>query len=114
MAETGVPLGAIYSGGTKSELDGARKLAEAQADGYIPTAFNPKTCSKKGYCRVAKNRVPVGGNKDPSPDAMSKGAKKPYSDPDDDKRGFNLYYEVHGTGDIHVVFVMGLNNSCFG
>jgi hypothetical protein len=114
MAETGLPLGAVYSGATQQDLDEARKISEISQDGYIPTAFNPQTCSKRGYCRVARNRVPVGGNKDPSPDAILKGAKKPYSDKDDDKKGFNLYYEVHGTGDIHVVFLMGLNNSCFG
>ncbi|UZJ54100.1 hypothetical protein CBS101457_003420 [Exobasidium rhododendri] len=114
MAETGLPLGAVYSGATKLQMDDARKLAETQADGYIPTAFNPATCSRKGYCRVAKDRVPIGGNREPSPDAITKGAKKPYSDPCDDKKGFNVYYEVHGTGDIHIVFIMGLNNSCFG
>jgi hypothetical protein len=114
MAETGLPLGAVYSGASQQSLDEARKIAESSEDGYVPTAFNPATCSKKGYCRVAKSRVPAGGNKDPSPDAILKGAKKPYSDASADKEGFNMYYEVHGKGENHVVFIMGLNNSCFG
>ena len=105
----------MYSGATVQSMDEARRIAQSRPEGYTPTAFNPATCSQRGYCTVAKSRVPVGGNKDPSPDAVSKGAKKPYADAEDgDRRGFKLYYEVHGTGDIHVVFLMGLNNSCFG
>lgn len=115
MAETGLPLGAVYTGATVQSLDQARKEAESKPEGYSPTAFNPKTCSQKGYCKVARTRVPVGGNKTPSPDAIAKGAKVPYQgEHGSDKRGFNVYYEVHGTGPNHVVFIMGLNNSCFG
>lgn len=115
MAETGLPLGAVYTGASPQSLEEARKTAESQPEGYVPTAFNPATCSQKGYCLVAKSRVPVGGNKSPSPDAISKGAKEPYwSVQDAERRGFNIYYEVHGKGENHVVFIMGLNNSCFG
>lgn len=110
MAETGLPLGAVYSGATAELLSEARKKAEASADGYIPSAFNPSTCSQKGYCTVARDRVPLGKNKEPTPDAREKGARMP----DPSKPGFELYYEVHGTGPRKVVFVMGLNNSCFG
>lgn len=114
MAETGLPIGAVYSGATMQTLEQARKQAEARPEGYSPSAFDPATCSQKGYCKVARDRVPVGGNKTPSPDAIAKGAKIPYQDKNDDRRGFNLYYEVHGNGDNHIVFTMGLNNSCFG
>jgi hypothetical protein len=113
MAETGLPLGAVYAGATSQSLEEARKIAESQPDGYIPSAFNPATCTRKGYCQVAKTRVPQGKNKDPSPDAVAKGAKSPYWN-NHDKSGFNMYYEVHGKGEEHVVFIMGLNNSCFG
>lgn len=114
MAETGLPLGAVYTGATSQTMDEARRIAEKGPDGYIPSAFNPSTCAKKGYCRVARDRVPAGENKMPSPDAVSKGAKEPYWEDKNDKKGFNIYYEVHGKGDTHVVFIMGLNNSCFG
>jgi hypothetical protein len=113
MAETGLPLGAVYTGATPQTLEAARKEAESRTDGYVPSAFNPATCSQKGYCQVAKKRVPPGENKEPSPDAIVKGAKSPYWN-SNERTGFNMYYEVHGTGDEHVVFLMGLNNSCFG
>jgi pimeloyl-ACP methyl ester carboxylesterase len=113
MAETGLPIGAVYTGATIQTIEQARKDAEKKPDGYIPSAFNPATCAQRGYCKVARTRVPEGGNKTPSPDAISKGAKIPYTD-GGDKQGFNVYYEVHGKGKRHVVFIMGLNNSCFG
>jgi pimeloyl-ACP methyl ester carboxylesterase len=94
-------------------MEQARKEAEKKPDGYTPSAFNPATCAQRGYCKVARGRVPEGGNKTPSPDAIAKGAKIPYTD-GGDRQGFNMYYEVHGKGERRVVFVMGLNDSCFG
>lgn len=117
MAETGLPLGAVYSGATRDALDTFRREAERSPDGYTPSAFNPETRSDVGYCRVGRNRVTVGGNKQPTSDALSKGAKEPYkgsSTDDKERRGFNIYYEVHGKGDKHIIYIMGLNNSCFG
>lgn len=113
MAETGLPLGAVYTGATIQDLEQARKVAESRPEGYTPTAFDPATKSQGGYVVVGRNRVPEGKNKPPTPDAVSKGAKAPYEGLDD-HRGFRLWYEMHGTGENHVVFIMGLNNSCFG
>lgn len=86
-----LPLGAAYTGATQSGLDSAK--AEAGKD-YFPTVFNPATVHQKGHAVIGFGRS---------------GLVK--SGPLD---GFKLYYEVHGTGPIKVIFVMGLNNSCFG
>lgn len=108
MAETALPLGAIYSNGTHSTLTSQRAAEEAEGT-YAPTVFDPATLVSKGLVRVGKDRVPVGANKAPTRDAVRKGAKQPTKEP-----GFNLYYEMHGKGERKVVFLMGLNNSCFG
>lgn len=116
MAETGLPLGAVYTGATPALMAEARQTAESSPQGYIPTVFDPSTCSRKGYSTVARDRVPAGKNKAPSEDACAKGAKPPRTTDDEGQpwRGFDMYYEVHGTGKRRVIFIMGLNNSCFG
>ncbi|KAJ1597657.1 hypothetical protein NDA14_007591 [Ustilago hordei] len=86
-----LPIGAAYSGATQSDLDRAKAQA---GEKYFPTVFNPATVHKKGRAVVGKGRA-----------SLTKNASKD---------GFELYYEVHGKGPIKVVFVMGLNNSCFG
>ena len=85
-----LPLGAAYTGATQASLDADKAAAGAE---YFPTVFNPATVHKKGRALVAQGRASV-----------TKGATD----------GFKLYYEVHGSGPVKVVFVMGLNNSCFG
>ncbi|EST08375.1 hypothetical protein PSEUBRA_002132 [Kalmanozyma brasiliensis GHG001] len=84
-----LPLGAAYTGATQSTLDAARNTPD-----YFPTVFNPSTLHSKGRATVAVGRTSL----------LKNGPKD----------GFKLYHEVHGTGPIKVVFVMGLNNSCFG
>ncbi|SNX86605.1 related to alpha/beta hydrolase [Melanopsichium pennsylvanicum] len=86
-----LPLGAAYTGATQSSLDAAKATA---GSAYFPSVFNPETASKKGRAVVAKGR-----------DSLTKNGSKD---------GFEVYYEVHGTGPTKVAFVMGLNNSCFG
>ena len=108
MAEIPVPLGAIYRGGSGDALAALRAREEA-AGTFAPSVFSPDTLAEKGLVRVAHKRVPEGKNKEPSADALSKGAKLPTADP-----GFNVYYERHGKGPRKVVYIMGLNNSCFG
>lgn len=88
--EAVLPIGAAYTGATQSDLDKSKASA---GDAYFPTVFNPATVHQKGHAVVAKGRASV-----------TKGATD----------GFKLYYEVHGTGPVKVIFVMGLNNSCFG
>ncbi|EPQ27207.1 uncharacterized protein PFL1_05130 [Pseudozyma flocculosa PF-1] len=90
MATALLPYGAAYAGATQELLDEAKK---AEGDAYLPTVFNPATVTQRGVRTLAKGRVP---------------ASK------DGKEGFGCYHEVHGSGPIKVVFVMGLNNSCFG
>ncbi|KAL7414141.1 alpha/beta-hydrolase [Mrakia frigida] len=51
----------------------------------LSTIFSPETCSKKGLHWV-------GGEQG---------------------KGHEIYYELHGTGPEHVMFIMGLNNSSF-
>lgn len=86
-----LPFGAAYDGATQSDLDRAKSTAGSS---YFPTVFNPSTLSTKGRATVAVGRASLTKN-----------------GPLD---GFKLYHEVHGSGPIKVVFVMGLNNSCFG
>lgn len=81
-----LPFGAAYEGATQTLLDDVKTKAGAS---YYPTVYNPKTATKKGHATIGKTRTA-------------------------DKTGFKLYYEVHGSGPTHIVFVMGLNNSCFG
>ncbi len=89
-AALSLPFGAAYTGATQSDLDKAK--AQAGKD-YFPTVFNPATVHKKGHALIGKGRA-----------GLTKGSTD----------GFKLYYEVHGKGPVKVVFVMGLNNSCFG
>lgn len=84
-----LPFGAAYTGAKQSDLDAAKAAA---GEAYFPTVFSPATVHTKGRALVAKGRASV-----------TKGATD----------GFHLYYEVHGNGPIKVMFVMGLNNSCF-
>lgn len=86
-----LPLGAAYTGATQSDLDAAKAAAGNE---YFPTVFNPATVHQKGRATIGAGRASLTKN----------GARD----------GFKLYYEVHGTGPIKVIFVMGLNNSCFG
>ncbi|PKI84114.1 hypothetical protein MVES1_002076 [Malassezia vespertilionis] len=86
------PNGAAHKAATAESLEKAR--AES-GNAYLPTVFNPATIVSKGPLRVAKDRVVA--------------AKSPDGEP-----GFNLYYEQHGTGPNRIIFLMGLNNSCFG
>jgi pimeloyl-ACP methyl ester carboxylesterase len=58
----------------------------------FPTVFDNTTCVRKGLCPVTKIR---GQNEDPL-------------------ESHSLYYEQHGSGTVKVVFIMGLNSSCFG
>ncbi|WFD34479.1 hypothetical protein MCUN1_001320 [Malassezia cuniculi] len=87
-----VPFGAAYPGATAADFEAVKKR---EGDKYIPSAFDPKTRVRGGVIRVAKDRVPAAKSGDGEP-------------------GFNLFYEVHGTGPNHIAFVMGLNNSCHG
>ncbi|KAH7107763.1 alpha/beta-hydrolase [Auriculariales sp. MPI-PUGE-AT-0066] len=56
----------------------------------LPTLFSPQTLQRKGLCRVTKVRGQ-----------------------EDSLHLHSLYYEVHGSGPEHLVFVMGLNSSSF-
>lgn len=60
----------------------------------LPTIFDSDTCRRKGLCEVGKGRL---------------------------RRPHHIYYEIHSQPEAekdaatkHVVFIMGLNNSCFG
>ncbi|KAF8897119.1 Alpha/Beta hydrolase protein [Infundibulicybe gibba] len=60
----------------------------------LPTAFDSTTCVKRGLCPVSKIR--------------GHGSRL---------ESHSLYFEQHGRGlnpDFKVVFIMGLNSSCFG
>lgn len=87
-----IPVGAAYKGATPEILDRAREEA---GEAYIPTVFNPGTLTRKGPVRIAKDRVPAKSSLDGQP-------------------GFDMYYELHGTGPKRLAFMMGMNNSCFG
>lgn len=89
-AESALPWGVAYRGATAEALEKARK---EEGEKYLPSVFNAQTVTSRGKLAVAKDRV-------------SKGP--------DGKPGFGIYYEVHGSGPVKVVFIMGLNNSCFG
>lgn len=91
-AMSDLPLGAAYHGATAEALELARKEA---GDAYLPSVFNPGTLSKKGPLRVAKDRISAKYSADGKP-------------------GFDIYYELHGTGPKRISLLMGLNNSCFG
>ncbi|KAJ7197219.1 alpha/beta-hydrolase [Mycena pura] len=56
----------------------------------LSTLFDTTTCSRKGLCPVTQIRKQV-----------------------ETFESHSLYYEVHGTGKTKVVFIMGLNSSCF-
>ena len=86
-----LPLGAAYHGATAEALELARKEA---GDSYLPSVFNPGTLSKKGPLRVAKDRISAKYSADGKP-------------------GFDIYYELHGTGPKRISLLLGLNNeSC--
>lgn len=108
MAETVVPTSAIYAEEGLETRASARAAAEVE-EGEAPTLLDARTLTSKGLVRVGKGRVPTGANKAPTEDAVRKGAKQPTSEP-----GFDLYYEQHGKGERKIVFLMGLNHSCFG
>ncbi|KDQ10386.1 hypothetical protein BOTBODRAFT_36284 [Botryobasidium botryosum FD-172 SS1] len=59
------------------------------AETELPTFFDPRTCVRKGLCPIKKKCWPS-------------------------THSHNLYYEQHGSGPEKIIFVMGLNNSCFG
>lgn len=90
--EAELPPGAAYRGATVEAL---KRRRDAEGDKYFPSVFNPGTLSRRGPIRVAEDRIPANKSQDGRP-------------------GFNMYYELHGEGPIHLVFLMGLNNSCFG
>lgn len=108
MAETVLPSSAIYAEESSPTLASRRAADEAKGD-IAPTLLDPRTLASKGMVRIAKGRVPTGANKAPTQDAVSKGAKQPTKEP-----GFEIYYEMHGKGERKIVFLMGLNHSCFG
>ena len=83
------PFGAAYKGATLQILEHAREAAGLT---YKPSVFNPGTLTSKGPIRIAKNRV--------LPRHLH------------DEPGFNMYYELHGTGPNRIAFIMGLSNSC--
>ncbi|KAJ7771767.1 alpha/beta-hydrolase [Mycena metata] len=56
----------------------------------LSTLFDTSTCAQKGLCPVT--------------------AIRHQSEP---MESHSLYYEVHGRGPEHLVFIMGLNSSCF-
>jgi len=115
--EIPIPIGGAFTGATQSILD-SRKKSDLDSDlGYYPSAFDERTTFKRGILTVAKDRVPAGGNKPPLATAIEKGAKtleQREGLPNGKGQGFGLYYEVHGNGPIKLVFLMGLDNSCFG
>ncbi|KAJ7184206.1 Alpha/Beta hydrolase protein [Mycena filopes] len=56
----------------------------------LSTLFDTSTCARKGLCPVTRIRHQA-----------------------EPLESHSLYYEVHGNGPEHLVFVMGLNSSCF-
>ncbi|WFD23798.1 hypothetical protein MEQU1_002492 [Malassezia equina] len=83
------PFGAAYKGATLQLLEHAKEAAGLT---YKPSVFNPGTLISKGPIRIARNRV--------LPSHLH------------DEPGFNMYYELHGTGPNRIAFIMGLSNSC--
>lgn len=108
-----LPIGAAYSGATanygKEHLDRINATSHTDPDKGL-TVFSPETFTSGGLLRVAENRIKPGKVEPPSSDALAKGARHP----DTAQKGFQIWHEVHGKGPQKVVFVMGLNNSCFG
>lgn len=91
MIDDPIPHGAAYPGATAEVL---REVKRREGDKYVPTAFNPKTRVSGGLARIGKDRVPA--------------------EKSDGQPGFNMFYEVHGTGPTKIAFIVGLNNSCHG
>lgn len=108
-----LPFGAAYSGASanygKEHLDAANSNSSEAADKGL-TVFSPETYSSGGLLRIARDRITPGKVEPPSADALAKGARAP----DAKEQGFQIWHEVHGKGPQKVVFIMGLNNSCFG
>lgn len=88
---TPIPFSAAYPGATAADFEAAKAQA---GDAYIPSAFDPKTRVRGGHARIARDRVTA--------------------EQSDGQPGFNMFYEVHGTGPRHIAFIMGLNNTCHG
>lgn len=84
------PYGAVFKGATLQLLEQAKELAGLS---YRPSVFNPATLIKKGPVRVARSRVPPA---------------RPGEEP-----GFDMFFEMHGTGARRIALIMGLANSCF-
>ncbi|CAO1639121.1 unnamed protein product [Sympodiomycopsis kandeliae] len=107
-----IPGGAAYSGAPanygKDHLTSIH-TSSGSAEDKGNTVFSPETFTQGGMLRIAKDRITQGMVDSPSPDALSKGAQQP----DKSQPGFKIWYEVHGSGPEKVVFIMGLNNSCF-
>ena len=103
-----IPIGAAYLGSTLSSLRAASASSSSGGkDG--PTVFNPKTLTSRGRVQLPVNTVPWREQGLPglsSSSSPKEGAK--------DGSKFNLYYELHGRGPRKIVFLMGLNTSCFG
>lgn len=108
-----LPTGAAYSGASanygKDHLDAINATASQDPDKGL-TVFSPETFTSGGLLRIARDRITRGKVEPPSPDALSKGARHPAAS----EEGFQIWHEVHGKGPQKVVFIMGLNNSCFG
>ncbi|CED82264.1 Soluble epoxide hydrolase [Phaffia rhodozyma] len=68
-----------------------RRLSDADdEDEDLKTLLNPATCSQKGKHWVW--------------------ADEPEDTNTDERKGHEIYYELHGTGKEHVLFIMGLSN----
>jgi len=85
----GVPFGAAYPG---APADLMTRLGfasnKANADHY-PTLFDPTTCQRSGRLTIKPHKGSL--HRDP----------------------FGIWYEQHGTGPVKILFVMGLQSSCF-
>lgn len=113
-----IPIGGAFTGATQSSLD-LRKQTDLKSTlgSYYPSAFNENTTHKREILTIAKDRVPPGLNKPPVQKAIERGAKTLEQREGLEKgkgKGFGIYYEVHGNGPVKMVYLMGLNNSCFG
>lgn len=108
-----IPPGAAYAGASAdygSSHIASRVTSTSSNPDKGLTVFSPETFSQGGLLRIAKSRITSGKVANPSEDALAKGARRP----DLKEEGFQIWYEVHGTGPRKVVFIMGLNNSAFG
>lgn len=107
-----VPIGAAYLGSTPALLAEASRF-EGQPGGSVPTVFNPATRAKRGVVQVPSLVKPwphegSGGRGKARKDSNGSSANG------EKQETHPVYFEVHGQGPKKVVFVMGLNMSCFG